>query len=66
MNDNVVNIPRGLGGTVTHPTDLQPAINALTDIGRAWLNKRTQGRAVTPRDVALAADFERGELNVKP
>ena len=53
---------RPMVGTVTHPEDLQPAINALTDMGRAWLNKRTKGRDITPKDLALAGDFERGEL----
>lgn len=57
---------RGLSavtGTVTPPDDLQPAIDALSDTGRAWLNRRCKGRDIQPRDVALAADFERGELN---
>ncbi len=51
-----------MGGTVTHPDDLQPAIDALTEMGRAWLLKRCQGREITPADLALAGDFERGEL----
>ncbi len=50
-------------GKVTHPDNLQPAIDALSEIGKAWLNKRTEGRDVTPKDLALAGDFERGELN---
>lgn len=52
-----------MSGTVTHLDDLQPAINKLTDVGREWLEKRTEGREVMPRDIALAADYERGELN---
>lgn len=52
-----------MSGTVTPPADLSPAINALGEIGKAWLKKRTKGRPVAPRDIALAADFERGELN---
>lgn len=51
-----------VSGTVTHPSDLQPAIDALSEMGRAWLNKRCEGRAIAPRDLALAGDFERGEL----
>lgn len=64
MSDRM-NAPRYKGkmnGTVTPPSDLQPAINALSDIGRAWLKKETKGRQVMPRDLARAADFERGEL----
>ena len=53
---------RSMAGTVTPPDDLQPAIDALTEIGRAWLNKETKGREIMPRDLARAADFERGEL----
>lgn len=55
---------RAMSGVVTPPDDLQPAIDALTEIGRAWLMKRTEGRSITPKDLALAGDFERGELNV--
>ncbi len=51
-----------VSGTVTPPDDLQPAIDALTELGRAWLMKHTKGRQITPRDLARAADFERGEL----
>lgn len=51
-----------IGGTVTPPQDLQPAIDALSEMGKAWLKKRTKGRAVTPLDLAQAGDFERGEL----
>ena len=50
-----------ISGVVTHPTDLQPAIDALTEVGRAWLLKQTKGRDIAPRDIALAGDFERGE-----
>ena len=49
-------------GFVTPPDDLQPEINALSEIGRAWLKKKCKGRAVRPADIAKAADFERGEL----
>ncbi len=49
-------------GVVTPPNDFQPAIDALTEMGRAWLKKQTKGREITPRDLAQAADFERGEL----
>ena len=51
-----------MAGTFTPPDDLQPAIDALTDIGRAWLNKRCEGREIMPNDVGLACDFERGNL----
>lgn len=51
-----------MSGFVKPPDDLQPAIDALTDIGKAWLKKRCKGREITPADVALAGDFERGEL----
>ena len=53
-----------MSGTVTPPDDLQPAIDALSDIGRAWLKKQTKGRDVKPADIAHAADYERGDLNV--
>ena len=53
-----------MSGTVTPPDDLQPAIDALSEMGRAWLKKQSKGRAVTPADIAHAADYERGELNV--
>ena len=53
-----------MAGIVTPPDDLQPAIDALSEMGAAWLMKQTKGRDITPRDVSLAGDFERGELNV--
>ena len=53
-----------MSGRVVPPDDLQPAIDALTELGAAWLRKQTNGRDVTPTDVARAADFERGELDV--
>lgn len=53
---------KAFAGTVTHPDDLQPAIDKLTETGRAWLEQRTEGREVMPRDIALAADYERGDL----
>lgn len=56
------NMRRAITGKVTHPDDLQPAIDALSELGQAWLLKRTEGRLVTPQDLALAGDFERGEL----
>ena len=51
-----------MAGTVTPPDDLQPAIDALGELGYAWLKKETKGRSITPQDLARAADFERGEL----
>lgn len=51
-----------IAGRVTPPTDLQPAIDALTDIGRAWLKKHLAGRKPNPEAIAKAADYERGEL----
>jgi hypothetical protein len=47
-------------GRVTHPDNLEPAIQALTDKGREHLKSRCEGRDVTPTDIAMAADFERG------
>ena len=51
-------------GTVTPPDDLQPAIDALTDKGREYLNKLLEehGGVVTPWMLAQSADYERGEL----
>ena len=51
-------------GVVTPPDDFQPAIDALTDKGREWLYERTEGRDVTPEDLAKAADYERGDINI--
>jgi hypothetical protein len=51
-------------GKVTPPKDLGPAIEALTDKGREFLQKETKGRKITPPDIARAADYERGELIV--
>lgn len=51
-----------MSGKVTPPDDLQPAIDALTNKGKMWLDAYTQGRDITPRDLALAGDFEREEL----
>lgn len=50
-------------GKVTPPSDLGPAISALSEIGKAYLDRRCKGLPATPKDIALAADFERGELN---
>ena len=55
-------MPAPMSGTVTPPEDLQPAIDALTPKGLAWLKERTKGREVLPADIAKAFDFERGEL----
>lgn len=52
-------------GRVTPPDDLQPAIDALTEKGWGWLMKRCKGREITPDDLALAGDYERGELDEK-
>ena len=48
-------------GTVTPPNDLEPAIKALTDKGRRYLNELCEGREVKPADIAKAADFERDD-----
>jgi len=48
-------------GTVTNPDDLGPAIRALGEKGREFLEAIVcLGRDVTADDVAHAADFERG------
>ena len=49
--------PGAISGTVTPPNDLQPAIDDLPDVGKLWLAKRCNGRAVLPQDIARAADF---------
>lgn len=46
-------------GKVTPPDDLTPAIEALGPIGRQHLEELTAGREITPRDLALSADYER-------
>ena len=46
-------------GIVTHPDDLEPAINALGEKGRQFLEERCKGRKIKPADIAKAADFER-------
>jgi hypothetical protein len=51
-----------IAGRVTAPDDLQPAIDALSDIGRAWLKKHLAGRSPNPESIAKAADYERGEM----
>lgn len=52
-----------MGGTVTPPQDLQPAINALSPMGRSYLAQITEGREITPSDIAKASDYERGYLD---
>ena len=54
----MVNGTAFVSGTVTHPDDLRPAIEALGEVGQWWLATRCNGRAVQPADVARAADFE--------
>jgi len=49
-------------GKVTPPDDLQPAIDALGKVGRAYLTALAAGGKITPLLLAQAADFERGEL----
>ena len=51
-----------MSGTVLPPDNLQPAIDALGQAGKAWLDGRTYGKDVEPRDISLAADYERGDL----
>ena len=58
----VVNFRPPISGKVVPPTDLQPAIEALTQVGRNWLKFHVKGREILPRDISLAADYERGEL----
>lgn len=48
-------------GRVVPPADLQPAINALSDKGKKFLEQTCQGRQITPQDIAKAADHERGD-----
>ena len=49
-------------GTVTPPKDLQPAIDALGQRGRSYLKGLAQTDKITPKMLAQAADFERGEV----
>jgi len=49
-------------GKVRNPKDLRPAIDALGPKGKSWLKGRAQQDEITPRMIAQAADFERGEL----
>ncbi len=51
-----------MSGTYTPPSNLQPAIDGLSEIGRAWLDGRTYGRDIEPADVSYAAEYERGDL----
>ena len=65
MSELTINFAKrapAIEGKVTPPDDLQPAVDALGELGKAWLNKQTKGREITPYDLAKAADFERGEL----
>ena len=48
-----------ISGTVTHPKDLQPAIDALTTKGRMYLRELAQGQEPQPWMIAKAADYER-------
>lgn len=52
---------KALQGTVTPPKDLQPAIDALGPRGRSYLKGLAQGDKITPKMLAKAADFERGD-----
>ncbi len=52
-----------VSGTFTPPADLRPAIEALGKEGRQYLEDRVGRREVTHKDVAAAADYERGDLN---
>jgi hypothetical protein len=45
-------------GTVTHPEDLTPAIEALGPVGRDHLLRLAGGRKVEPWMIAKAADYE--------
>lgn len=47
-------------GAVKPPKDLTPAIEALGDKGRKWLDRITKGREITHHDVAKAADVDNG------
>ncbi len=66
MSDSMViqmnNRRPAMSGTVLPPDNLQPAIDALGQAGKAWLDGRTYGKDVEPRDISLAADYERGDL----
>ena len=48
-------------GKVTPPKDLTPAINALGEKSKKYLASLTEGREITPKDLALAADYDRDE-----
>jgi len=45
--------------TFTPPKDLKPAIEQLGRLGRLYLKQQTEGRKVTHKDIAKAADYER-------
>ena len=47
-------------GVITPPQDLQPAIDRLGPVGREFLDRRCEGRAVTAEDIAPAASHQRG------
>lgn len=46
-------------GIVTPPKDLQPAIDALSEKGKAYLTALSGGQKVLPWMIAKAADWER-------
>ena len=46
-------------GKVTHPEDLQPAIDALGEKGKAYLKALSGSEKIQPWMIAKAADFER-------
>ena len=48
-------------GKVTPPADLGPAIAELSEAARERMYASLAGREPTSRDVAQAADWERGE-----
>lgn len=50
---------RIISGTVKPPKDLGPAVDALPKEAKQRLLFKTNGRAVTPKDIAQSADWYR-------
>lgn len=49
---------RGWYGTVSYPSDLGPAIAALSEEARQYMYSQLEGREPGPDDIARAADWD--------